>query len=154
MTGIEDIYIWWHCGDEQGKISPMKLFTASDISHVKRSRANLSEVRGVVSIIDLEADKAGMTMKSAMTVDEAKKRCRVGHTGLNIQQSTADGGTRSVLHMKWSSAVRLKNPYGKTRGDSEAGETEPLETTVAVPSEKGDAPEAEETELPESEVEV
>jgi len=163
MLGVEDIYVLWHCGDAEAKISPMKLFQASDVSVVKRSKTNLSEVRAVMTIIDLEAAKQGMILKSVMTVEEAKHCCRVGHPGLKIPLTTPDGRTRDILSMKWSSAVRLKTPTGKGKTpedeeieppETEDDEVEPPETTVIVPSEKGEAPEAEETELPETEIEV
>lgn len=151
MLGVEDIYVMWHCGDAENKISPMKLFQPSDLALVKRSKTNFSEVRAVMTVIDLEAAKQGMAIKPVMTVAEAKDCCRVGHPGLKIPLTTPDGRTRDVLHMKWSSAVRLKTPKGKT---PQAEEMELPKTEVILPSEKGKAPEAEETELPETEIEV
>ena len=135
MLGLEDMYTLWHCGDEENKISPMKQFTAKDVSHIKRSKTNLSEVRSVMTVIDLEAVKKGLEIKTVMTLDEAKECCRVGHLGLNIPTETSEGRTRTVLHMKWSSAVRLKDPDGKKAA-------------------AGDGPEAMETELPEADVDV
>lgn len=138
MLGLEDMYTLWHCGDEENKISPMKQFSAQDVSHIKRSKTNLSEVRSVMTLIDLEAVKKGLEIKTAMTPDEAKECCRVGHLGLNIPTETSEGRTRDVLHMKWSSAVRLKDPEGKKAAETAAG----------------DGPEAMETELPEADVDV
>eukprot|EP00584_Thalassiosira_punctigera_P018498 CAMPEP_0172554986 /NCGR_PEP_ID=MMETSP1067-20121228/57433_1 /TAXON_ID=265564 ORGANISM="Thalassiosira punctigera, Strain Tpunct2005C2" /NCGR_SAMPLE_ID=MMETSP1067 /ASSEMBLY_ACC=CAM_ASM_000444 /LENGTH=579 /DNA_ID=CAMNT_0013343477 /DNA_START=33 /DNA_END=1772 /DNA_ORIENTATION=+ len=131
MLGVEDMYILWHCEQEEEKLSPMKFLQATDVSHVKRSKSNLSEVRAVMTIIDLEAAKKGMEIKAVMTPEEAKECCKVGYTALNILATTPDGRTRDVLRMKWSSAVRLKNPGGES-----------------------DTPEAEDAELPEAEVDV
>ena len=108
MLGLSEMYVLWHCGDQENKISPMKLFHASDVSPFKRAKTNLSEVRAVMTIIDLNATKHGLTIKSIMTPDEAKECVRVGYTGLNISPKTPDGRERDILTMKWSSAVRLK----------------------------------------------
>ncbi|KAL9191250.1 hypothetical protein ACHAXT_000956 [Thalassiosira profunda] len=134
MLGLEDMYVYWHCGDKERKISPMKRFTGSDINLLqKRCKTNLSEVRAVMTIIDLEAKKKGKTISSGMTPDEAKECCAVGYLGLKIPKTTADGRPRDILKMKWSSAVKLKK--AKSGNDS-------------------DDVEAEEVELPEAEVDV
>ena len=109
MLGLEDMYVLWHVGDPDNQISPMKLFQATDVSFIKRSKTNLSEVRAVMVIIDLEAAKRGVPSKSNMSVDEARECCRAGYVGLNIPTHTPDGRVRDILRMKWSSAVRLKN---------------------------------------------
>ena len=126
--------MYWHCGDKERKISPMKRFTGSDINLLqKRCKTNLSEVRAVMTIIDLEAKKKGKTISSGMTPDEAKECCAVGYLGLKIPKTTADGRPRDILKMKWSSAVKLKK--AKSGNDS-------------------DEVEGEEVELPEAEVDV
>jgi len=132
MLGLEDMYVLWHCGDVEQKISPMKLFQASDLSSLKRAKTNLSEVRAVMVLVDLEAVKEGMTIKTVMTPEEAQNCCSVGYPGLNIPPTTPDGRTREILRMKWSSAVRLKNP-----NYTELEEEEPEE------EEEADLPEAE-----------
>ncbi len=109
MLGLEEMYVLWHVGDPANKISPMKLFQATDVSFIKRSKTNLSEVRAVMTIIDLEAAKRGTPIKSNMTVAEARECCRSGYLGLNIPTHTPDGRARDILRIKWSSAVRLKN---------------------------------------------
>lgn len=149
MLGLSDMYVLWHCGDPEQKISPMKLFTSDDIQHLKRAKTNLSEVRAVMTIVDLEAVKRGCKIKNVMTVDEAMECCRVGHIGLNIPSKTVEGRTRDVMSMKWSSAVRLKDPEGKKRPLQENAEK-----SAEAADEESDGPEAEETELAEPDVDV
>jgi len=134
MVGLEDIYVYWHCGDAEQKISPMKLFQTSDLLHVKRAKNNLYEVRSVVTLVDSAATKRGMTVNTVMTPEEAKECCNIGYPSLNISDTTPDGRAREVLRMKWSSAVRLK--HSTDDGAPEAG---------------NDVPEAEEAELSEIE---
>ena len=104
----------------------VKLFNASDVSPFKRAKTNLSEVRAVMTIIDLNATKHGMTIKSVMTPEEAKECVRVGYTGLNISPKTPDGRERDILTMKWSSAVRLKGGKEKKSPDKSPQSPEPL----------------------------
>ncbi|KAL7543240.1 hypothetical protein ACHAXR_012557 [Thalassiosira sp. AJA248-18] len=136
MLGLEAMYVLWHCGDADEKISPMKLFQTADLEHVKRYKTNLSEVRAVMTLIDLEATKRGLPVKTIMTPQEAKACCSVGHLGLNIPTMSSEGRSRDVLRMKWSSAVRLKNPTGKTKShktqESEVPEAELPEADVDV----------------------
>ena len=66
-----------------------------------------------MTLLDLEATKLGMTIERIMTVKRVKECCRLGYPGLNIPPTTPDGKIRNILQMKWSSAVRLKNPTGK-----------------------------------------
>lgn len=113
MLRLEDMYVFWHCGAPEQKIPPMKFFDASDVSFLKRSKTNLSEVRSVMTLLDLEASKLGMTIERNMTVKKVKECCRLGYPGLNIPPTTPDGKIRDILKMRWSSAVRLKNPTGK-----------------------------------------
>ena len=115
MLRLEDIYVFWHCGAPEQKIPPMKFFDASDVSLLKRSKTNLSEVRAVMTLLDLEASKLGMTIERNMTVKKVKECCRLGYPGLNIPSTTPDGKIRDILEMRWSSAVRLKNPTGKVK---------------------------------------
>jgi len=140
MLGLEDMYVLWHCGDERKKISPMKLFQDSDLCYVTRGKKNFDEIRAIMTTIDLEVARRGLTVKSVMTVDEAKECVDAGYSGLNIPTTTPDGRDREILRMKWSSAVRLKTPAaGEEEGE---GEEEKV------------IPEAEETELPEAEMDV
>ena len=99
----------------------MKVFRASDVSLQKRSKTNLSEVRAIMTIIDLEAGKKGKTIKAVMTPEEAEECCRAGYLGLGIPATTQEGRTRDVLNMKWSSAVRLKNQSPKKASASPGG---------------------------------
>lgn len=142
--------VFWHCGDEDQKISPMKMFQVSDVYLLKRAKTNLSEVRAVMTLVDLEAAKQGMTVKSVMTEEEARECCRVGYPGLNIPATTPDGRNRDILNMKWSSAVRLKTPVGKKHLTQEKTPEPEAEEDDELPE-----PEAEQDEeLPEAEIDV
>ena len=103
--------MFWPCGAPEQKIPPMTFFDASVVS--VRTKTNLSEVCAVMTLLDLETTKLGMTIEIIMTVKRAKVCCCVGYLGLNIPPTTPDGKIHNILQMRWSSAVRLKNPTGK-----------------------------------------
>jgi hypothetical protein len=111
MLSIEEMYVIWHCGIPDQKISPMRLFNAKDLSALAdRSRKNLSEVRTLMSRIDAEASRQGVVPPtSSMTVDYARQCCRSGLAGLNFQSTTLSGRARDVGQMKWSSVARNKD---------------------------------------------
>lgn len=82
-TNLYDTYILWHCGSEQSKISSLKLFKAADVEFLgPRARANLSEIRCVVSAVDEEARKKGVKVTDAMTLAEAKACYEAGLEGV------------------------------------------------------------------------
>jgi len=178
MLGLEDMYVMWHCGQEEAKIAPMKIFQSTDFQGspmVKRGKTNLSEVRTIMTLIDLAAAKKGMKIKPIMTESEARECCREGHTALNIPVSSKEGKSRDILKMKWSSASRLKNKGdddggddggdGDGDGDGDADDTAEAEAKKAGGESDAEEAEAEpeadpeddtlaDLELPEAEVDV
>jgi len=109
LLGLTEMYIYWHCGDAAQKISPMKLMQTRDLPpSMKRAKTNLSEVRSVMVLVDQEAARQGLEIKSIMTPLEALDRVRVGYPGLGIIAKNPDGRDRDILSMKWSSCVRFK----------------------------------------------
>ncbi len=126
MRSIEEMYVIWHCGIPDQKISPMRLFTAKDLSAlVDRSRKNLSEVRTIMLKIDAEASRQGIVPPtSSMTVDYARQCCRSGLVGLNFQSTTLSGRSRDVGQMKWSSVARNKDVKQSHQDENEEEEEE------------------------------
>ena len=109
MLSIEEMYVVWHCGLPEEKISPMRIFTVRDISFLMdRSRKNLSEVRTLMSKIDAEAARQAVPPTLNMTVEYARQCCRAGLIGLNFQSTTVSGRSRDIGQMKWSSVARNK----------------------------------------------
>ena len=138
LLGLTEMYIYWHCGDAAQKISPMKLMQTRDLPpDMKRAKTNLSEVRSVMVLVDQEAARQGLEIKSIMTPLEALDRVRVGYPGLGIIAKTPDGRDRDILSMKWSSCVRFKGGRvpspKKQKQETTTGETavEPMEVAEA-----------------------
>lgn len=171
MLGLEAMYVLWHSGDAERRLAPMKFFHASDMPDRKRSKTNLAEVRKVISIIDQEAISKGCKIKTVMTPAEARTCICAGYTGLNIPLVTSEGRNRDILSMKWSSAVKLKNPDGEREGievkeeELPAAEEEEEEPSAMEETPEGEDDEEEgsvevektsdaEEELPEAEIDV
>ena len=55
--------VYWHCGDEEGNIPPMKYFETSDVKFLSRARKKLSEIRRVMRFLDTAATSAGLAPK-------------------------------------------------------------------------------------------
>ena len=109
MVGLLDMYILWHCKDEEEKIMPMKTFASIDVSFLDKGSKNLSEVRGMMNIISEHAATKGIEIKDVMTVEEATSAFSAGVEALNIPLFTPQGKARNISRTKWSSASRYKN---------------------------------------------
>lgn len=110
MLSIEEMYVIWHCGMPEQKISPMRFFTPKDLSWLAdRSRKNLGEVRSLMAKVDLEAARQGIPPMADMTVSYARQCCRAGLHGLNFHPTTQSGRPRDIGQMKWSSVARNKD---------------------------------------------
>jgi len=68
-SNLQEMFIIWHCGDYQNRISPMKFFQNSDVSFLgKRARMNLNEVKNLMATINEEATRKGNVPAPSMTV--------------------------------------------------------------------------------------
>jgi hypothetical protein len=68
---LQNMYVYWHCGDEEGKIPPMKYLESNDIDFMKRGKKSLSEIRLVMQFIDKQSIAAGLTPRGTMNQIEA-----------------------------------------------------------------------------------
>ena len=102
-------YVYWHCGDEQSEnqVCPMKLFAARDVSHLRRGRLNLSDLRYLMSLIDEKTTAVGMPPQDVMTRSEANSCFFSGLDGIGISSTTPTGKRRDVVNLTWSSVLRL-----------------------------------------------
>ena len=104
-------YAYWHCGNDQSEnpIAPMKVFCASDVSHLKRGRLNLADLRYLTGLIDAEATAKGRVIRDVMTRDEVNSCFFAGIDGIDIDIRTPTGRVRDPSALTWSSALRLMN---------------------------------------------
>jgi hypothetical protein len=72
---LQNMYIYWHCGDEEGNIPPMKKFETRNVSFLGRGRKKLSEIRCVMKFLDTAATSAGLAPREHMTHMEANAAC-------------------------------------------------------------------------------
>lgn len=93
---LQNMYVYWHCGDEAGHIPPMKWFEASDVNFLKRGLKKLSEIRRVMQFLDTSATSAGVPPKEHMTHMEANACYMSSQAALKqvIPDNTPTGRTR------------------------------------------------------------
>ena len=68
---LQNMYTYWHCGDEEGDIPPMKMLETKDVKFLNRGRKKLSEIRCVMKFLDNAAASAGLAPRERMTNMEA-----------------------------------------------------------------------------------
>eukprot|EP00986_Skeletonema_menzelii_P017832 scaffold22390_cov91-Skeletonema_menzelii.AAC.1 len=68
---LQNMYIYWHCGDEEGNIPPMKMFETRDVKFLQRGSKKLSEIRCVMKFLDTAATSAGSAPRQHMSHMEA-----------------------------------------------------------------------------------
>ena len=106
---LQDVYLLWHVGDHHARICPMKYFSKTDVDFIgKRSRANLGEIRKLVSMIDEEAKRKGKTIMPTMTKEQALECLEAGVSGINFHPTTPGGKTRNITRLKWSTLIKEK----------------------------------------------
>ena len=119
---LQEMYLLWHCGDYQNRISPMKLFTSSDMSFLgKRARSNLNEVKNLILPIDEEATRKGKPPAPTMTINQASECFQAGVTACDFSATTPTGKHRNIMRLKWSTLTK----YGSkpaTKEEQEAAE--------------------------------
>lgn len=68
---LQNMYTYWHCGDEESDIPPMKMLETKDVKFLNRGRKKLSEIRCVMKFLDNAAASAGLAPRERMTNMEA-----------------------------------------------------------------------------------
>ncbi|KAL7545127.1 hypothetical protein ACHAWF_008483 [Thalassiosira exigua] len=112
---LEEMYVLFHCGDKEKKISPMKMLKSSDmVAAAPRDGTNLQEVSLLCSFIDKECVRKGIVKNGIMSEEDARSCVRVGYPSLKV--TLPDGvGPDEVLKMKWTTVFNRKNVYGRQK---------------------------------------
>ena len=106
---IQQMYLYWHCGNEADKIPPMKFFKHHDISFLqKRAKSTMSELRKIMLLIDNTSRSKGFPVKNSMSHEEANTCYYHGESALAavIPDTTSKGRPRAIATMKWGSLVK------------------------------------------------
>jgi hypothetical protein len=106
---LQNMYVYWHCGDEEGGIPPMKYLECSDIDFIKRGKKALSEIKSVMQFIDKQAISAGVAPKDLMTQIEANSCYHHAEAGIKqlIPSHTPQGRTRDFRKLKVAYVVKF-----------------------------------------------
>lgn len=156
MLGIQDMYVYWHCGDAEHKIPPMKLLGKGDVTFKKGLKENLSECRTIMTLIDLEAQKKGMAVKTVTTPAEATNLVTCGITGIEIPPKADGTPEKETLSLSWKYIAEHRKKSSDAQDDEEADDDSDDEEAAEEdePMEAEDAEEVLDAELPEAEMDV
>ena len=103
------MYLYWHRGDEEKNIPPMKFFEKKDVDFLcKRARSNLTECRKVIAVIDRAAKSRGEEPKQLMTHLEANACYAAGEPAILaiVPTTTKCNRTRVVALLAWGTIVK------------------------------------------------
>ena len=106
---LQNMYLYWHCGDEEKHISPMIFFEKKDVDFLcKRVRSNLTECRKVVVVIDRAAKSQGEEPKQMMTHLEANACYAAGEPAILVivSSTTKYNRSRVVAWLAWGMIVK------------------------------------------------
>ena len=106
--GLQPMYAYWHCGNENDNIPPIKWLQCSDVDRVgKRARATLAKMRRVMTLIDDRARAKGLRVKANMNHVEANTLYAHGEEVIKelVSGKTLQGRERNVSALKLSSVV-------------------------------------------------
>ncbi len=116
MNQLQQMYQYWHCGNQLQKICPMKYFHSSDVSFLGDStRIRLNEVKQLMEIIDKTASQNGAKPTKKMNMSSTNTCFLRGKVGLKIPTTTPTGRKRDIGRLKWSSAITYLPKASKKR---------------------------------------
>ena len=104
--GLQQMYVYWHCGNESQHIPPMKFLDSDDVKHNgKRARTSLAELRKVMHLIDNRAKAQGLDIKDRMTNVEANTLYAHGESAVLdlVPAYTPTNRKRSIHRLKFYS---------------------------------------------------
>ena len=117
---LQNMYAYWHVGDEALSIPPMKFLEAGDIKHLgKRATTTLAEIRKVMTLINNEATAQGLIVKDHMNHIDVNTLYAHGEKAIAnvIQAKTPTGRTRKLSTMKFSSVIKYMQMESRNRRD-------------------------------------
>ena len=103
------MYVYWHCGDEEGSIPPMKFLELSDVDFITRGKKALSEIKCVMQFIDKQATSAGVSPKELMTHIEANSCYHYAEAAIKqlVPAQTPQGRTRDLRKLQVTYVVKF-----------------------------------------------
>jgi len=106
---LQHMYVYWHCGNEASKISPIKRLDKTDTSPLgKNGKKTIQSLTRLMAVIDDAATAEGIPPKeSPMTQAEANACFIIGKGALNIPKTTATGRPRNIDKLTWQSALKF-----------------------------------------------
>ena len=108
QSALHLMYVYWHLGDENNRISPMKFFTPTDIDFLQgRAKKNLAELRFVMNTIDAGARRKGLGVQAKMSSRNVHECFEAGKEALNLNNKTPSGRARNLKTMRWSSVYKI-----------------------------------------------
>ena len=107
QLALSHMYVYWHCGDGDHFISPMKKFRGSDVAFLgKRALTSLREVARLMTIIDDESKRKGTPPQRVMSIVEANTCFAVGRSGLGVNPVSPTGRVRDLGLLRWQSVIK------------------------------------------------
>mmetsp|Transcript_24517 Transcript_24517/g.55528 ORF Transcript_24517/g.55528 Transcript_24517/m.55528 type:complete len:254 (-) Transcript_24517:29-790(-) len=100
-------YQYWHCGNENEHLPPMKYLSNSDVNFLgKRAGTTLSEIRRVMEMIDERVRSQSLAVGG--TLAQVNTAYNVGESAIldALDDDTPSGRPRNVCRMKVSTVVR------------------------------------------------
>lgn len=118
---LQDLYAYWHIGDEINNIVPMKFLEFTDMDQFgPRSRYLLSNARRVMTMIDKRATADDLLVRGTMTRDEVNSLYFHGESAIqeSIDKSPNARG-RNVSYWKLNTVIlymQVKKKKSRMRG--------------------------------------
>lgn len=116
---VQRAYVYWHCGDLERKVAPIKMLKSRDSSTLDMSdKQNLKAMRRLMGMIDRASAAEGVlpSKDAPMTEAEANACFAKGCHAIKLAGETPTGRPRNARAMTWASFDRLTynepNPKG------------------------------------------
>jgi hypothetical protein len=99
-------YELYHCGDEIGGISPLKVLSRLDVDYLNRGRQNLHEFKYLMAMIDAEATRLGKEVEEGSRA-HYKSIFFLRKGALGLPRFTKTGRSRRVENLTWATAIKI-----------------------------------------------
>lgn len=108
QSALHLMYMYWHLGDENNGVSPMKFFRPIDVNFLPgRAKKNLAELRFIMTTIDDGARRKGLGVQAKMSSQEVHACFEAGKDALKLGSQTPSGRARNLKTMRWSSVYKI-----------------------------------------------
>ena len=108
---LDQAYVWWHCGDDDTKIGPLKECKSIDFRHVPRGIKNFTEIRNLMIPIDDLIQQQGLWQQDASQALVVFRKFQTLHEhgkGAFLLPDSPSGRPRGPLDkLKWTTIVRI-----------------------------------------------